>query len=291
MISSCAHLSGACCEISASVVVFQNPPEQVLACIDSISSANLGVRLIVIDNSPDDRLRAPISLTGAEYHFTGGNVGFGAGHNIAVRKILGGTKYHLVLNPDVRFGKGVLEALHAFIAGNPEVGLVMPRVVYPDGTEQHLCKRLPTPLDLLKRRFGGRFARRFFGVSMDSYVITGLDPELPTVVPCLSGCCMLIRTSVLGTVGLFDERFFLYMEDVDLCRRIGEAYATVFLPTVVICHEYQKGSYHSFKLTGYHIRSAWLYFWKWGWFFDEKRDRLNRRTAEYSRIAEPVKSY
>ena len=101
--------------------------------------------------------------------FSGRNLGFGAGHNIAIRKLLGESDYHLIVNPDVRFGSEVLTALYQFMASNPDVGLVMPRVLYPGGEEQGLCKLLPTPSDLLIRRFGGPLGRSIFRAKMARY--------------------------------------------------------------------------------------------------------------------------
>lgn len=96
-------------------------------------------------------------------------------------------------------------------------------------------------------------------------------------VPILSGCFMFVRMDVIGKVGLFDERFFMYSEDVDLCRRIGEISKTVFYPNVAVFHEYEKGSYKNKKLLKYHIRSTIKYFNKWGWIFDRKRADANKK--------------
>ena len=94
-------------------------------------------------------------------------------------------------------------------------------------------------------------------------------------VPSLSGCFMLLRTSVLEAVGLFDENIFMYLEDVDLNRRIHTNYKTIFYPEVSIVHEYAKESYRNKKLLMFHIRSALYYFNKWGWIFDRKRKEVN----------------
>jgi GT2 family glycosyltransferase len=263
--------------VTCSLVLYQNEPEQVRSCIQSVLSSDFRVRLMVIDNSPLDQLRETVSAARAEYYFSGRNLGFGAGHNIAIRKLLGESDYHLIVNPDVRFGPEVLMALYQFMASNPDVGLVMPRILYPGGEEQGLCKLLPTPSDLLIRRFGGFFGRSIFRAKMARYLLSGADLTRPRVVPSLSGCCMLVRTTLFHKVGLFDERFFLYMEDVDLCRRIGEISKTMYFPDVAVYHEYQKGSYHNWLLTKHHIRSAWKYFSKWGWFVDRTRDQLNSR--------------
>jgi hypothetical protein len=263
--------------VTCSLVLYQNEPEQVRSCIQSVLSSDLRVRLMVIDNSPLDQLRETVSAARADYYFSGRNLGFGAGHNIAIRKLLGESDYHLIVNPDVRFGPEVLKTLYQFMASNPDVGLVMPRILYPGGEEQNLCKLLPTPSDLMIRRFGGFFGGSIFRAKMDRYLLCGVDLTTPRVVPSLSGCCMLVRTSLFNKVGLFDERFFLYMEDVDLCRRIGEISKTMYFPDVAVYHEYQKGSYHNWLLTKHHIRSAWKYFRKWGWFVDRTRDQLNSR--------------
>ncbi|HEV7674632.1 MAG TPA: glycosyltransferase family 2 protein [Candidatus Angelobacter sp.] len=263
-------------QVSGSIVAYKNSPAQIAAAIRSFASGSISLAVTVIDNSPTDGLRDIVAEAGAEYCFNGHNAGFGAGHNVAIRKYSGASEYHLILNPDVSFGSEVLQALYQFMQRNPDVGLVMPRVLYPGGEEQGLCKLLPTPSDLLIRRFGGPLGRSIFRAKMDRYLLRGVDLTTPRVVPSLSGCCMLIRTSLFQKVGVFDERYFLYMEDVDLCRRIGEVSKTMYFPDVAVYHEYQKGSYHNWLLTKYHVKSAWEYFSKWGWFVDRTRDRLNQ---------------
>jgi GT2 family glycosyltransferase len=264
-------------QVSGSIVAYNENHAQIVLAARSFLSSPLRVRLTVVDNSATDDLRHEITEAGAEYYFVGRNVGFGAGHNIAIRKHWLASEYHLILNPDVEFGAEVLETLYTFMQLNADIGLVMPQVLYPDGSVQDVCKLLPTPFDLLARRFGGAMARTLFREKMDSYLLRGVDLSGPRVVPCVCGCFMLLRTTVFQTVGLFDERYFLYMEDFDLCRRIGEVSKTVFFPGVAIHHEYKKGSYKSSLLLSHYLRSAWKYFCKWGWFVDRTRDRLNER--------------
>ena len=97
-------------------------------------------------------------------------------------------------------------------------------------------------------------------------------------IPILSGCFMFLRTEALEKVGLFDEQFFMYMEDFDLNRRIHRAYKTIFFPEAVVVHEYQKASYKNIKLLKAHIKSAIYYFNKYGWFFDKERKKVNKKT-------------
>ena len=269
--------------INVSIVLFKNDQDLVKKAIYSCVNSVLINRIYLIDNSPTDILSCLASLDSRiEYIFNNANLGFGKAHNIALRRsIEENIPYHLVLNPDVYFEGGVLEELYNFMESDPDVGLVMPKVLYPDGTLQYLCKLLPTPLDLFGRRFlnFGPF-KKIVEKRNEIYELrfTGYDKIME--VPYLSGCFMFIRTEVLKKVGLFDERFFMYLEDTDLSRRIHRVAKTVYYPYVYIYHEYGKGSYKSLKLLYYHIKSAIKYFNKYGWFFDKEREEINRKILE-----------
>lgn len=263
-------------QISASIVAYRNDSQEVLAAINSVLRSSLRVQCTVVDNSPSQDLEAALREAGATYINPGVNLGFGGGHNLALHQVCDSSEYHLVLNPDVHFDPQVLSLLYNFMNRNPDVGLVMPNVLYPDGKTQHLCKQFPSPLTLLTRRFLGRFGQLVFSKQLDSYELRKLDLGVTREIPCLSGCFMFIRSTVLRQVGFFDERYFMYMEDVDLCRRIGVAHKTVFYPEVTVTHGYAKGSYRDLRLLGYHLRSALLYFSKWGWLCDQERSRLNK---------------
>lgn len=270
-------------DLSVSIALFHNKEEQVEKAIYSVFNTNLKVRLFLVDNSTCDDLKSLSNIDSRiEYIFNNANLGFGKAHNIALRKsIEEDIPYHLVLNPDVYFEKGVLEELYNFIENNPDVGLIMPKVLYPDGKLQYLCKLLPTPIDLFGRRFlnFGPF-RKFIEKRNEIYELrfTGYDKIME--VPYLSGCCMFLRTNILKKIGLFDERFFMYLEDTDLTRRIHKVAKTIYFPYVHIYHEYGKGSYKNFKLLYYNIDSAIKYFNKWGWFFDKERNAINRLTLQ-----------
>jgi GT2 family glycosyltransferase len=161
--------------------------------------------------------------------------------------------------------------------GCPEFGVVMPKILYEDGSTQHLCKRLPTPWDLVMRRFGPQLAHRLFRSAMDRYELRDRDYDQPMEPPTLSGCFLMLRNSVVDEVGLFDDRFFMYMEDVDLVRRIWSVSRALYYPAVSIVHGYEKGSYRDPRLAWRHVRSAIRYFAKWGWIQDPVRAGLNSR--------------
>ena len=263
-------------QITVSVVVCQNDTDILKKCIDSVLGTNLKTKVYVVDNSPTDKIRLFCNSPKINYIFNNANTGYGRGHNIAIRKAMEQkSRYHLVLNPDVYFEKGTIEKLYDFMENNPDIGLAMPKILYPDGSIQYLCKLLPTPMDLIRRRFFP--ASKYLDKRNFLYELrfTGYDKIMD--VPYLSGCFMFVRTEVLSRAGLFDERFFLYLEDVDLSRRIHKHYRTVYYPEISVFHQYEKSSYKNSKLLKYHLRSAIRYFNKWGYFFDKDRQEINKK--------------
>ncbi|HYD60634.1 MAG TPA: glycosyltransferase family 2 protein [Noviherbaspirillum sp.] len=272
--------------ISCSVVSYHNPPEQIADVLRSVA-ATPGTAITLVDNSRDDSLAVVARRYDARYLHRPDNPGFGAAHNLAIADALAsGADYHMVVNPDVSFGSDVIPAMQAYMDMHPEIGLLMPDIRYPDGSRQHLCKLLPHPADLFVRRFLPSLYR--LSGRLDAYEMRESGYDRVMDVPALSGCFMFLRTSVLRKTGGFDERYFMYLEDVDLSRRIGQIARTVFYPAVSITHAYQKGSYKSSVLLKRHIRSAVRYFNKWGWFFDAERSTMNRTALQALEQPQPV---
>lgn len=197
----------------------------------------------LVDNSPADALRALAGRFGVHYRHRPDNPGHARAHNLTLRDAIA---YHFVLHADIQIP---LDAIG---------------------------KLLPHPLELLVRRFfpllhssSGRLAR---------YELHGSGYTRVMDVPALSGCFLLMRIETLRRVGLFDERFLLYFEDVDLSRRVGRVARTVFVPHVAVVHDCGRGAYRDWRLFGQHLVSAARYFNKWGWLRDEERARVNART-------------
>lgn len=269
--------------LSVSIVLYHNKKEQIEKAIYSVFNTNLNLKLFLIDNSTNDHLKSLADIDSRiTYIFNNANLGFGKAHNIAIKKTIEeDIAYHLVLNPDVFFEKGVLEELYNFMESNSDVGLVMPKVLYPDGSLQHLCKLLPTPINLFGRRFlNFWYFKKFLEKRNFMYELRFTSYDKIMEVPYLSGCFMFLRTKTLKKVGLFDERFFMYLEDTDLSRRIHKVAKTIYYPYVSIYHEYGKGSYKNFRLLYYHLDSAIKYFNKWGWFFDKERKEVNKKIVD-----------
>lgn len=262
--------------LSASIVTYQNDASMIAKAIHSFLGSTTDSRLFLIDNSPTDQLKYLAYDPRITYVFNNRNLGFGAGHNIAIGQILNESTYHLVLNPDVYFEKDTIPKLYDYMEKNDDIGLVMPKVLYPDGRLQPLCKLLPSPQTLILRRFFP-FLKEI--VRKQNYVYELQFSSYNSVmdVPFLSGCFMFLKTKALKEAGLFDERFFLYTEDTDLTRRIHKKFRTVFYPDASIFHHHARGSYKDSLLLYRNIVSAIRYFNKWGWFYDTDRSMINRK--------------
>lgn len=265
--------------LAVSIVLYETPPGDIAACLSSLEYFGEDFLLIVVDNSPSDRLRIQFSRgRNFVYIHNPANPGFGAAHNIAIRLArLKGVQYHLVLNPDILFDSDVLTPLLNFLDDNVDVGHVMPKILNPDGTIQWLCKLVPTPIDLIFRRVIPTSLRQRRD---QNFELRWTRYEKIMYVPYLSGCFMLIRQSALDEVGLFDERFFMYPEDIDLTRRIARKFKTVFFPYVSVTHKHNAASRRSFRMFTVHVANMIRYFNKWGWIWDTERKALNKRTLD-----------
>jgi GT2 family glycosyltransferase len=264
-------------KVVASIVAFQNDQQTLQKSMESFLNSAGDTSLYLLDNSPKDNLKSLVTDPRIQYTHVGKNIGFGPGHNRAMRESLNKADYHLVLDPDVYFEKNVIPHLVGFMDQNPEVGLVMPKVLYPDGRLQRLCKLLPSPYTLIVRRFLSFIPVIQTKVNKE-YELHSADYNQVMDVPFLSGCFMFFRTRALGEVGLFDERFFLYCEDIDLSRRMHRRFRTVYLPSVFIYHFFGKAPYKNLRALLVNIQSAVTYFNKWGWFYDPERKQINKAT-------------
>lgn len=258
---------------NASIVLYKHTVSEIEPLVRALLAAPNVATVCLLDNSPEEN--HSLKTLGAEYVFTGQNLGYGRAHNIAIRKSISqGVPYHLVVNPDIRFAApGIMTELEDYMNENTDISHLMPKIVYPNGEIQYLCKQLPTPMDLIFRRFlpAGWTRRRMERFEMRD---TGYDRVMD--VPYLSGCFMFLRTKTLQQTGLFDERFFMYPEDIDLTRRIHAVSRTVFYPYVQVVHDHAQQSYKSARMLWVHMTNMARYFNKWGWLYDKERVKVNR---------------
>ena len=262
--------------INASIVLYNHTVAEIKPLVDILHRSGVVAELYLIDNSPV--INPDFEALHVHYIFNNKNLGYGAAHNIALSKSMElNVDYHLVVNPDISFEPDILAKLVVFMDKNTEIGHLMPKVYYPDGKIQYLCKLIPTPFDLIFRRF---LPQKWTSKQRKAFELQSSGYNKIMDVPYLSGCFMFLRTSALKVTGIFDERFFMYPEDIDLTRRIHRRYRTVFYPEVSIIHHHAQSSYLNYKMLVVHMVNMVRYFNKWGWFFDQERDKVNNETKK-----------
>lgn len=260
--------------ITVSIVVYKTSIEELSQCLASLSSSMVS-KIYIVDNSRQKYI-ADFCWQYANVVYIGSNnVGYGAGHNQALRQVLhSGEKYHLVLNSDVYFEPEILEKICAYMDENSDVGQLIPNTIYPNGELQYVCRLLPTPLDLIFRRF---LPKKLAKKMDERFLLKKYGHTSIMDIPFLLGSFMFFRLSCFRQIGLFDENIFMYMEDIDITRRMHKFYKTIFWPQVTIVHAHKAESYKNKKMLKVHIKSAIQYFNKWGWFWDKERRKWNRQ--------------
>ncbi|HZK12025.1 MAG TPA: glycosyltransferase family 2 protein [Atribacterota bacterium] len=252
--------------VSISIVTYNND-KIIKKCIQNIfkNINNIDFELIIVDNNSTDNTVSIIEKDFKNIRLikNNRNIGFGAAHNIAIK--LGRGKYHLVLNPDIIFTENSVEKLVNFMEANPEVGLVSPKIIFPDGRVQYLCKRSPCLFDLSIRRFAPEFIQNLFKNRIDYFEMKETGYNKIMDVSYLSGSFMLFRKNILEKIGGFDENFFMYFEDADITRRVTEISRSVFYPYISVVHLWERGSHKNIKYFIIVLISAIKYFNKWGW--------------------------
>ncbi|WP_366923787.1 glycosyltransferase family 2 protein [Metallumcola ferriviriculae] len=189
------------------------------------------------------------------------NVGYAKANNQAIRKAKG--KYILLLNPDTVILPGAIDKLMDYLSKHKQVGAIGPKIEMADGNLDKACKRgFPTPLNSLFKTVGldKLFPNsRLFG----SYNLTYLNNDMEHLIDCLVGACMLVRREVIEKVGMLDEQFFMYGEDIDWCYRIKDAgWYIVYYPEAKIIH-YKRASSSKRKLkTTYEFHRAMVLYFK-----------------------------
>lgn len=264
-------------KLSASIVVYNSPSDEVERAIECLLHSSVTI-IYIIENSREQNLIELTKRYKEVIYRHVENRGYGAGHNVALRDIIIDSKsdsdYHIVMNADVWWEGNAIEPLAEYLETHKDVGMAMPKVVYPDGVLQYTCRMLPTPVDLIFKRF---IPERIIKKRLNRYLLAHHNHDYPLNCPYLLGSFLMIRVSALKEIGLFDERFFMYPEDIDITRRIHIHYQTLYLPISTIVHAHAASSRSDIKMLYIHIKNMIKYFNKWGWWFDRKRRLLNSR--------------
>ncbi len=228
----------------AVVIVNYNTAGLLRACLASIPDGYRGgeVDIYVVDNgSVDDSLRM-LANEFPSVHVTASshNGGFAYANNIALSRIMAladGPEYTCILNPDTVVVPGAFDVLIEYLSAHPDVGVVGPRLLLPDGTLDRACRRsFPTPEVSMWRMLG---VARLFPRSQrfGRYNMTYVDEHQTIDVDAIVGACMVMPTAVLREVGGLDDTYFMYGEDLDWCFRFKQyGWRIVYVADAVVHH-------------------------------------------------------
>ena len=257
--------------LSASIVLYKSDFDDLHKIIESLYSS---IQIFLIDNSPNCNSEQFSSFSNVHYYHFPANLGFGAGHNIAMEKAIDyNACYHFIINPDILFESYVINELVDLMNSDNTIGMVMPQILNIDNSVQFLPKLIPNPIDLLIRKF--KKPSFYYKEFIDKYELRNIGKNEIINVPIISGCFCLLNLKVIKEIGKYDERFFMYFEDWDLSRRINLKYKTIYYTKASVYHRYKSEANINFKLFLIFLSSAIKYFNKWGWFFDCNRKIIN----------------
>jgi GT2 family glycosyltransferase len=224
-------------ELSVIIVAF-NCRRYLAPCLDSLERENesLPLEVVVIDNASTDGSR---EMVAHEYPWVrlvqgGGNVGFSVANNRGIEIATG--RHILLLNPDTVVDFGALRSAVEELDRRPDVGMIGVKLVKPDGSLDHACKRgFPTPLASLSHFTG--LSRRFPRGRFAGYTAGAVGEDEISLVDAVNGAFMLVRREALADVGRLDESYWMYMEDLDWCYRFGQAgWGVLYWPRVSVVH-------------------------------------------------------
>ncbi|MCQ2485607.1 MAG: glycosyltransferase family 2 protein [Clostridia bacterium] len=247
-------------KVTGSIVTYNNMKtiDKTLATLFEFTK-DIDFKLYVVDNGSADGTPEYIekNYPQVEVIKTNKNIGFGAGHNVAIEKI--DSEYHAVINPDIVMIENAIKEMADYMDKNGDIGLLSPEIRFPDGRIQILGKRNPHFKYLVASRMRGDEP----GKLLKEYAMLDTDLSKPLEIENATGCFMMFRTSVLKEIGGFDERYFMYFEDADITRKVSKVARVVFYPDAKVSHVWARDSKRDTKLMIIHIQSMLKYYAKW----------------------------
>lgn len=249
-------------DISIAIVAYNDEPDvrMAVASIEKHTSEKISKHIYIIDNSDKENQLKELAgeYSDVSYVPTGKNLGFGGGHNYILKEL--DSEFHAIVNPDIILRMDALGVLLEFMQ-DEEIGMSVPRLLNEQGELLKVYRREVTVVDMFLRMFlKGCFKKRQAYHTMQEQ-----EYDKPFRVPFAQGSFLVIRTELFVKLGGFDERYFLYMEDADLCRRVNEVSELRYCPDAAVIHKWEKGSHKKGSLFRLHVNSMIAYFRKWGW--------------------------
>ncbi len=242
-------------------------------CVEALKKSKLDFdfEIIVCDNNSHDEsldfLKKAHESGDIKLVEPGKNLGYGSGHNFAARSARG--KYICILNTDITVEKDTLQKLVDYLEEHDDVGIVGPKLLYHNGEVQQSCRRHFHFFDLFIKR---TFLKKIWPLSKryKKYIMADYNHNSTQVVDLITGAFMVMEKDLFNKINGFDERYFMFMEDFDLCRKVQDCgKKVVYYPEAQAVHYHKRLSEGAWfkllfkKVSWFHLSSAIKYHFKW----------------------------
>ncbi|WP_207761118.1 glycosyltransferase family 2 protein [Bifidobacterium simiarum] len=252
--------------LSVSIVVYNDfsDVKKAVASIEEMTPKTISKKIFIVDNSDKESGQRDFRkfiepYPDVKYVSADGNIGFGRGHNLVLNQL--DSDYHAIVNPDIILKEDAFSKLIDFMEKRPDVGMCIPRIETTSGELQAAYRKELTVLDMVIRMV----CPSLFPKRMKDHTLQHMDYSKPFDVPFGQGSFLVIRTPLYQKLGGFDDDFFLYLEDADLCKRVNAVSKLEYCPYATVTHKWMQGSHKNIKLLKLHVQSMIHYFNKWGW--------------------------
>lgn len=249
-------------DISITIVAYDDE-EDVKNAVCSIMEhtvATIRKKIYIVDNSKKENGLESFANQQEEVYYRRPeqNLGFGAGHNFVLSEL--DSKYHAIVNPDIILTEDSFDILIEFMEQRG-IGMAVPRMTDEKGVFQAVYRRELTVFDMGIRMFlSSHFKKR-----QAYHTMQDMDYSKPFQVPFAQGSFLVIQTELFRKIGGFDTRYFMYMEDADLCKQVNQCSSLYYCPDTTVIHKWERGSKKDGRLRRIHMISMFRYFCKWGW--------------------------
>ncbi|WP_159722067.1 glycosyltransferase [Enterococcus sp. CSURQ0835] len=226
------------------------------------------VLIKIFDNHSDEeyrkRLKEYATIPFVEVVFHPANKGFGFGHNQNL--LTASERYGIIFNPDILLKEEVITKLVLLLKLHPECSMVAPKILNQDGSTQYLIRQRLSVFDYALRFIPFKFVKKMFAKRLARFECRDLPDDRDSYVRMISGSFMVVDLAAFRELDGFDERYFMYFEDNDLCFKMEAAgHKILYTPRYQVTHLYERGAVKNRKLFLTFLQSMGKFFHKWGW--------------------------
>lgn len=259
-------------DMNVTVSIVTHNSDKIFLSLDSLIRSlgkDQSIQIKIFDNASEvkyqERLAKYLEYSFVSIEFFEENKGFGFGHNA---NLLGVSGYGIIFNPDIILSENHLNEMVKHLADHPKCGLLAPKILNEDGTTQYLIRNHLDVFDYMLRFIPFKFVKRLFAKRLAKFECRDLPDDQDSFVRMISGSFMVVDLVKFNEINGFDDRYFMYFEDNDLCRKMEQAgYKALYSPQFLVIHLYERGAVKNQHLFFIFLQSMRKYFQKWGWQF------------------------